>query len=950
MTTRMPAFLSAAAMAVLSLTLLSCGGSGGGPGPDGAGQGLVLVSFVQDSLDNVALNSRLEFRFSEPVNPATISSGSIQLREGASFGLAVAGTYSVSGSTVYFEPRLPSRCDLSDSGFKADTVYSIQMVGAPEFFAIESAVGDPLPSTLSFEFSTRAENDPNRFVDAVPGVGPTILSSNPTEGLAAAPVGSQQSPQRIEFQMSENLDPCTITPATVRVQVYERGGTIGQSVQAPNGLLSGFVTGGTDVTDQSPDPTTWGSDTGTPWAAQPQSLPISLHLVQDFTSTRLVVSPLNGQSGTDPAAGGILPENVLIVVTLSNGITDFAGVPLPTTTLSFTTENLPPTAGTYVMENAGETAYDQGGTTADVNSARSPSLVQGFMLFSGDGDNGADPTLPSLPATPGSGCTTDRQVNDNSPDDFDPLTNILLDTGVVNTCTNSTDSSTAVVWEFSSFRIRSGITVRLIGANPAIILVQGDVTIESGGRLLARGDGSTGVPQGRGRNGQSTYTGGTAGGTAVAGGGDGGSCLEGNGTTIPARFSGSGDQGYFMTGTNVDTSVGTDTGPGVGHGNTSVLWQAQTNPCNRNSLAGGGGGHAANGVDGESQGTGAAPVSLDLAIDGVGGGTYGATNNRMPTPEAGSGGGAGGEVRPFTGNVGRGTGGGGGAGGGFIDLTASGNIQVFGTIDAAGSQGGNGSTQPFNPNYTVQPGTGGGGGGSGGGIRLLTPADIVVGTTTVISAAGGQGGVGGQAQGNQPPVNNGGAGGAGRVVFEDGDSVITGFAGASVFPSEGQDGFYRGVFDPTRFSGGGLTPQALTEVFPAGPFNPTYLEPVQADFIAGAPSAASPGTGQVVILIEAQSFDVQADGTAEAVGNGWRTIGHFTDSGIESLPMWNAGHPGALPRAPDNIGNPGIDNMASMNGDEFVQFRFTMFLSSSVSPTDPGAFLDRWTLRFTSDN
>ncbi len=221
---------------------------------------------------------------------------------------------------------------------------------------------------------------------------------------------------------------------------------------------------------------------------------------------------------------------------------------------------------------------------------------------------------------------------------------------------------------------------------------------------------------------------------------------------------------------------------------------------------------------------------------------------------------------------------------------------------------------------------------------------------TVITAAGGSGGPSGVTQGGDPGANDGGPGGVGRLAIEDGDSIISGLGGAAVTPGEGATGFYRGVFDATRFSGGGLRPQATTQIFTVGPFNPTFIEPVQGDFVAGAPSISSPGPGSVVILIEAQSFGILPDGTPEPVGNGWRTIGHFLDSGIESAPTYMPGHPGAVTRAPDNVGNAGIDNMASLNGDEFLQIRITIFLAAGVGALDPGAFLDDWTIRFTFDN
>ena len=114
-------FALGAVLLALAVVTPACGGSGGGPGPDGSGQGLVLISFLQAGVDNVPLNEVLQLRFSEAVNAATITPASIQIREGNAFGATVAGTFEVHGSVVLFRPQLPSLCDLSDGGFKADT-------------------------------------------------------------------------------------------------------------------------------------------------------------------------------------------------------------------------------------------------------------------------------------------------------------------------------------------------------------------------------------------------------------------------------------------------------------------------------------------------------------------------------------------------------------------------------------------------------------------------------------------------------------------------------------------------------------------------------------------------------------------------------------------------------------------------------------------------------------
>lgn len=917
-----------------------CGGAGGGSGPSGAGQGLVLVSFLQGGLDNVELSRVLEFRFSEPVNPLTVSNASIQIREGDAFGVTVKGrfTFSPSGSTVFFEPQLPGLCDLSDAGFKPGTVYRVQLVGHPEEFAIKNTQGQSLDRTQTFEFRTRSEDDPNLFLDLLPAQAPAITQTSPANGDQAVAV---QAGNEVALFFSENLDPCTVGPHTITFHMAEIGDP-GTFFPAPGGRDSGFVSGGSTA-DQTPgDPLTWGAS-GTTTVSPLQAVPATITLDQTRDQTVVRIRPLFGR----------FPENALLVVQVSFGVEDFGGSPLAAFAMSFTTENLPPQAGQYDLLNQGETAYDTSVTTADVNTARAPSKVQGFLLFAGDGDNGAVLTQPSKPGVNPADCLADRQPNDGSKDDFDATSDVTLDSGATNLCANTTDGSRAVIYEFASFRIRGSSTVRLVGVNPVIILVQGDVVIDPGGRLLARGDNQGGAPQGRGQNSPcATCTSGSTGGTGVAGGGRGGDGPNAGATA--RRVGGDGTQGYFHGVGGVDASVGTTTGPGTGQGQTSSHWLTQTN-LNRHAPGGGGGGHATGGAAGDNNGTGSSPLSVDLPVEGGGGGTYGATNGRMLTPEAGSGGGAGGEVRAFTGTVAQSAGGAGGAGGGFVDITSSGNIIVQGTIDAAGSQGGNGMTSPFNPNYTFEPGTGGGGGGSGGGIRLLTPNSITLGGGATLTAAGGAGGVGGQTNvAPFPTVNNGGVGGLGRIVLEDGDSIITGLAGATVIPGEGSTGFYRGPFDATRFQGGGLTPQGVTVPFSAGPFNPAYLTPVQnygvaTDFLAGIPVTGTRGIGLTSILVEARGFEILPDGTADlGSATGWFTVGHFRDSGTPAQPTWFAGQqppPADVLPPGDNVGV----GIANLDGCEFLQVRITFYLPSGAKPADAGPFVDNWIIRFTYD-
>ena len=611
-------------------------------------------------------------------------------------------------------------------------------------------------------------------------------------------------------------------------------------------------------------------------------------------------------------------------------------------------------------------------STGDVNTARAPGRAQGFLLFAGDGDNGTTALLftPSGPdAGNPLGCSNvGSQANDGTPDDFDPPADQNISTGATrNTCRNKTDGSNAVLFEYRSFRIRSGVTVRFTGINPAIILVRGDVRIEAGGKLLARGDGGNGAPLTSAVSATTFGSAPTVGGVSVAGGGDGGA---GTNTSVNAvTYGGNGTAGFGSPDAFLSPGVGGLISVRQGAGRGAVGVRVQFQPS-RQGPSGGGGGHATVGGTGEAKGANTATGTLmDPFVDGAGGATYGDSTGRMRTAEAGSGGSGGGVsvLTSFANGSFNGVPGGGGGGGGFVDLTSAGDISVLGTIDVAGGRGADGTTSGgAAAGFAFDGSGGGGGGGSGGGIRLLTPKAIRVGATTVLTAIGGSGGVSG-ACGNAActfllTANKGGAGGLGRIALEDADSVIEGIAAATMLPGEGApSGFYRGVFDASRFQGGGLEPQIVTDLIDIGPASPTYLAPNQTygnspvaapgtprlDFIAGIPAVASRGINTTSMIIEMQGFAANPDGTPSALGTGWKAVGHFKDSGSELFPTWALGLP--LPGdVATPIGNAG-SSIGSLDGNPFVQFRITFYLRSGMGPFDAGPYLDRWDLYFGYD-
>src|SRR5262245_672499 len=116
--------VSAIVLSCSALAASSCGGAGGS-GTGDTLKGVTLVSFVQAQEDNVPLNRSLEFIFSSPIDPDSIGPAAIQIREGPAYGLQVEGRFIITGNRVFFEPHLPSLCDLSDAAFHPDRDYRV---------------------------------------------------------------------------------------------------------------------------------------------------------------------------------------------------------------------------------------------------------------------------------------------------------------------------------------------------------------------------------------------------------------------------------------------------------------------------------------------------------------------------------------------------------------------------------------------------------------------------------------------------------------------------------------------------------------------------------------------------------------------------------------------------------------------------------------------------------
>ena len=357
-----------------------------------------------------------------------------------------------------------------------------------------------------------------------------------------------------------------------------------------------------------------------------------------------------------------------------------------------------------------------------------------------------------------------------------------------NTLINTT--ANGGVFHYTTFIIDPEVEVKLIGPNPFVARVQGDVEIHG----WLRADAQHGVHASSVPTGPPAPPGGVAllggiGGPGAGGGGDGGA-------------------GYGETGMDGE-------GPGGGGGSADGAFP--------NGAGAGGGGFGSAGIDGLG----------DNVSPGLGGAIYG--DPELAVLQGGSGGGGGGgrdvggddgTCSGCSGNCYQGAcqgdyaalgdgafndwdrpGGSGGGGGGGVGIFCEGDVILSGRISADGGNGGWGDW------------SGAGGGGSGGAVRLSALGEVFIDGGTV-SAVGGRGGL--ITNSNQKEWVVSGDGGAGIIRIESAGGLQAYLLNPDPPPSFGAPG---GPIDGGSGADGAFTPtQDLVLDTDAGPYEFTLVD------------------------------------------------------------------------------------------------------------------------------
>lgn len=941
MRNRITRLLSAAAVAALGVSAVSCGGAGG----NGA-ENLVLVSFNLPNIAGVPLNQPLIFQFSDDVDPSSVTPDTIQVVGSPSFTFE---QIVVDGNLVAELPFIPNFEDYSDSGLAPAKTYSVFLPIFPAVNTVRSVRGRPLVQAESFSFTTNptalfieprrplvhtpitvqgdesgcVQNqgttlydgtfqfgaDPDDQLLCLENEGPprVVLSNSiPTHDARAVGTPSAVAPGLLDFpairvRFNEPLDPISVVPyvpttrKSINVQLW-RVGNINAVPVAPVQIETNkpFVVQDLNQTEVILVPVK---------PEQQGTYMVNIQGVRDLpgnlvqTSDRPVQPLLNP---TDPYAA------------IDNGL---VGQVAPGYRIYFRTLQVPPTAGAISAafgnafdERTNQLFTESVGTNpvSVLSTPRTLTQLQPGQATSGNWNNAYRfAGLPGLQANTNVDNGAGRLKAVYAPylgNGSDGTFN--LTSGSVTLSSDGGSINGDGVFEYESFNMDAGTTLSLQGSRPVMILVRGACTVN--GTITAAGaPGTFGIDT----DGTVRYTNASAinsagdGGVGRAGGGNGGlggpsSSTIGDGTVgvggvnMFAEFSsGGGGFGFVGDGDNGG-------GGGGGYGAAGGLGGG----------TGGGGGGAAQGSADFLRALGSfTPDRVfqpNAAIAGGSGGGGGGLEDDNGASETGD------NLIPVVTGTRRLAGGddgsaGGGAGGGAVWILAQ-SILVgsTGVINVRGGAGGNTFgpadqvlTDPdnmttgdefiagvVNPTAAGTGQGGAGGGGSGGAILLQGRDAVTIAAGALLDAQGGAGGTSATA--------NGGAGAVGRIgimAFQatsdfGGNGTVS--IGGTVTPAAGISG---SVWQPTIDE----TSQGVSKWFDLLGTNTQFQLPFWTDNVSvltGAPNNLVQGNDfdLVIELQGATGLNSLPDPTGSTSLTPWTVHSSFATLNGKQYVRWRA--------------------------------------------------------------
>jgi hypothetical protein len=172
----------------------------------------------------VFLNERLVLHFSEPLDPSSVHSSSVRIRD--EDGREARGRWHVVADRLEFTPDPVLAPDLSDGGFRPAGVYTVQLVGFPAPDGLRGRSGAPLAANRSLDLRVAALE--------TRGERPLFEDSSPTRGLPlvlSSPVVAEGDP--ILLLGEEPVDPSSLAGADFELVKRSAGGALPRSAGVP---------------------------------------------------------------------------------------------------------------------------------------------------------------------------------------------------------------------------------------------------------------------------------------------------------------------------------------------------------------------------------------------------------------------------------------------------------------------------------------------------------------------------------------------------------------------------------------------------------------------------------------------------------------------------------------------------------------------------------------------
>ena len=163
--------------------------------PDTTPPTVVSVSPLGAST-GVAINSPVIVTFSEPLNPASVSSSTIQLRDPNNNLVAATVSYNAGNNTATLTPTNP---------LANGTLYMLTVVGGTG--GVTDLAGNDLAANVFTSFTTVAAAPP---VDTTP---PTVVSVSPVSGSTGVATGAS-----VTVTFSEPLNPTSVSSNTIQLR------------------------------------------------------------------------------------------------------------------------------------------------------------------------------------------------------------------------------------------------------------------------------------------------------------------------------------------------------------------------------------------------------------------------------------------------------------------------------------------------------------------------------------------------------------------------------------------------------------------------------------------------------------------------------------------------------------------------------------------------------------